>query len=65
MHKIRHLSQEIHKKKIEKRRNLRYNYCVKLFIQSDPGFVPAGEMRLQYGKKSRNSLPRHSLPHYS
>ena len=36
---------EIHKKNIEKMRKLRYNYCVKLFIQSDPESIPAGEMR--------------------
>jgi len=36
---------EIHKKNIEKFIELRYNYCVKLFIQSDPELIPAGEMR--------------------
>ena len=30
---------------IEKLKKLRYNYCVKLFIQSDPELIPAGEMR--------------------
>ena len=30
---------------IEKLKKLRYNYCVKLFIQSDPESIPAGEMR--------------------
>ena len=38
-------NKEIHKKNIENFEELRYNYCVKLFILSDPEMIPAGEMR--------------------
>ena len=55
-------SREIYKKMIENSGNLRYNYNVLLILsRRDTG----GEMRYNYGKKSRNRLQRHSLPHYS